>query len=59
MGKIKENNPPPIFYKWTDQDEQKLHDIHFSKIDMNDTVLGRIKASCTYEFEASFSSLTH
>ena len=30
----------PTFDKWTDQDEQKLHDIKSSKIDMKYTVLG-------------------
>ena len=32
--------PPPNFDKWTDQYEQKLHDIKSSKIDMKYTVLG-------------------
>ena len=56
---IKENKkPPPTFDKWTDQDEHKLHDLKSYKIEMKDTVLGRMEVSRTQESEASFTSLT-
>ena len=50
--------PLPNFNKWTDQDEQKLHYLTSSKIEMKDTVLGKMKASHTHKFEASFYSFT-
>ena len=52
------NEAPPRYAKWTDKDEAKLLQLLNTDVEIKDTVLGRMKAQRTAEFEAAFTTMS-
>ena len=53
-----QNKAPPQYKKWIDEDKARLLRLSQTKnIPLEDTVLGRLKAQRTAEFEATFETM--